>query len=373
MDRLVVVWCPTLLEEGERGEEVRAFAAVLATVERFCPWVEPVRLGVCSLPARGPSRLFGGERSVAGILAGAVAEALGAGADPGVGVADGLFAATLAARSQVVVPPGGAAEFLAPWSVAVLRRPELAVTLQRLGVHTLGQFAALPARHVLARFGRDEVACHRVARGEEGELSGLRDPGVHRRLRVVAGDDEAVTDVVRQPGFFGGTSEADTRAARSFARVQQRLGPEAVQVGWLRGGRGPAERACLVPWGSRDGTLGRGPAGRGGPRSAPWPGRLPSPSPVTVLSSPVPAEMADGLGRPVEVSGRGLLADRPVRVSVGGGPWQDVVAWAGPWPVTERWWSGRRRRAHLQVVTVAGVAALLTAERGRWWLEAVYD
>ena len=105
-----------------------------------------------------------------------------------VGAADGLFAAILAARSGLLVPRGETAGFLAPWSVAVLRRTELAVTLQRLGVHTLGQFAALPSRHVLARFGSDAGACHRVAEGSEGELVGLRDPGVSRRLKIATGD-----------------------------------------------------------------------------------------------------------------------------------------------------------------------------------------
>jgi len=73
------------------------------------------------------------------------------------------------------------------------------------------------------------------------------------------------------------------------------------------------------------------------------------------------------------VSGRGLL-DAPIdRLSVDGGPWEQVVGWAGPWPVTERWWSMRRRRARLQVVTADGVARLLSTERGRWWVEALYD
>jgi protein ImuB len=93
-----------------------------------------------------------------------------------------------------------------------------------------------------------------------------------------------------------------------------------------------------------------------------------------VLSSPVPAEVSDADARPVTVTGRGLLTAPPALVSVEGGPWEDVVAWAGPWPASERWWSSRRRRARLQVVTApAQVARLLVAERGRWWVEAVYD
>ena len=88
------------------------------------------------------------------------------------------FAAILAARSQLIVPAGEVAQFLAPWSVATLARPELAVTLQRLGVTTLGQFAALPASHVSDRFGADAAACHRLSRralGRTGLLSGHAD------------------------------------------------------------------------------------------------------------------------------------------------------------------------------------------------------
>ena len=54
-------------------------------------------------------------------------------------------------------------------------------------------------------------------------------------------------------------------------------------------------------------------------------------------------------------------------------PGSHVTGWAGPWPVTERWWSVRRRRARLQVVTTDGVARLLCSERGQWCVEAVYD
>jgi len=366
VDRLVVVWCPTLAVEGERGEEVRRFLDVVATVEAFCPWVEPARLGVCTLPARGPARFFGGEAALVGQLSGAVTEVLGAPEAVRVGVADGLFAALLAARAEVVVDPGGMAPFLAPWSTAVLRRPDLAVTLKRLGVHTLGQFAALGGREVSARFGSDALTCHRVARGEEGDLVGLRDPAVARRLRRLDGE---LPDVTPQAGFFGGVSDADVRAARTLARLQERLGPEAVVVGRLSGGRGPAERARLLPWGSRDAD----PASAPVPDGAPWPGRLPPPSPVTVLLRPRPAEVVDRADRPVRVTGRGLLSASPQRISVDGGPFADVGAWAGPYPATDRWWSTRRRQARLQVVLDSGGALLLAAERGHWSVEAAYD
>jgi hypothetical protein len=361
MERLVVVWCPELQQEGPRGEEARRFVQVVARAGELCPWVHPIRLGVCALPARGPSRFFGGEEMVVCRLVEAVGE------DVHVGVADGLFAAILAARSQLIVPSGETAEFLSPWSVAVLARPELAVTLQRLGVTTLGKFAALPASHVSDRFGADAAAAHLVARGESGELAGVRDRAIVRRLRVARGEDPDLGSVPPpfQPGFFGGTSAADTRAALSFARVQERLGVDAVLIGRVQGGRDPAEQAALVPWGSPD------PEGVG--MGAPWPGRLPPPSPTEVLRAPRRAEVIDSAGTPCGVSGRGLLNGELARLSVEGGPWQEITAWAGPWPVTERWWSVRRRRARVQVVMADGTAQLLCAERAQWWVEAVYD
>jgi protein ImuB len=94
---------------------------------------------------------------------------------------------------------------------------------------------------------------------------------------------------------------------------------------------------------------------------------------VRVLHTPVVVEMVDGSGCPVRVNGRGLLAGEPAVLSVAGGRREEVVAWTGPWPATERWWSTRRRRARLQVVTAAGTAALLAAERERWWMEGVYE
>ena len=91
--------------------------------------------------------------------------------DAHVGVADGLFAAVLAARSQLIVPAGEVRQFLAPWSVATLARPELAVTLQRLGVTTLGAVRRPAASHVSDRFGADAAA---LSPGGPGRERGAR-------------------------------------------------------------------------------------------------------------------------------------------------------------------------------------------------------
>ena len=360
MNRLVVVRCPDLLDEDEDGDALRLFARVVEAVERYCPWVTTVRPGICSLPARGPARYFGGEDALVQL----VVETASALTTVEVGVADGLFAAVLAARGGVIVPAGGTAEFLAPFSVSVLGQPDLAELLDRLGIRTLGDFAALPEPHVLGRFGSDGVAGHRVAGGRSGELGDLRRATAGRRLPV-RDSGATATPTAGQPGFWGGVSDADARAGRALAAVQDLLGPDGVVTARLQGGRGPAQRARFVTWSDRRGRSDT-------PSGGPWPGQIPPPAPAVVYPAPLRAELVDADGEPLTVSARGLLTGVPCRLSVEQSPWSSVTAWAGPWPSDERWWSrSRRRSARLQMVT-GPAAHLLLAERGHWWVEATY-
>ena len=114
-------------------------------------------------------------------------------------------------------------------------------------------------------------------------------------------------------------------------------------------------------------------SGWGRPEWAARPGRVPPPAPRHV--EPLPADVVDRDGRPVTVTGRGLATGAPARLAVAGGPWADVIAWAGPWPVDEHWWdpAAHRRRARWQVVTADGRAHLLAVAGGRWSVEATYD
>ena len=119
----------------------------------------------------GRRAYFGGDESLAERVLAVVGDA--GVVDACVGIADGDLAARLAARAgrALVVPRGGSAGFLAPWSVGVLAPcieggPELVDLLARLGLRTLGAFAELPERSVLARFGPSGVDAHRLARGE---------------------------------------------------------------------------------------------------------------------------------------------------------------------------------------------------------------
>lgn len=184
--------------------------------------------------------------------------------------------------------------------------------------------------------------------------------------RVVLVPDELVAAVGRQDGFWGGTSEADERAARALARVQGLLGPAAVTVPEHRGGRGPAEQVVRVPFVGVDRAV-RPPDG------APWPGRVPPPAPVLV-GRPEPVEVLDERGDVVAVSGRGELSAPPVRL-LHADRTSTVVSWAGPWVFDERWWAPaeRRRRARLQLVLADRRAVLVHVEGGRWAIEGVYD
>jgi protein ImuB len=563
--------------------DARAFEPVLVAVESLTPRIEVLRPGECAFPARGAARYHGGEAALTAVVLAAVDQVLGVLGRCQVGIADGRFAAGLAARAALradpalrtdpasrtghgpgtghgprtgnepaagrrcIVPPGEALGFLASFPVEVLERPELTDLLTRLGLRTLGDIATLPRAVVAARFGPEGIRAHRLAAGldehprssrrpppdlgvvaaldppvarvdvaafaakaladelvdrlewlglactrlrievetEHGEMlarvwrhepparpsrrgapddpravqvasiaervrwqldgwltgsAALRPTGAITRLALIP--DEAVVARGRQLGFWGEETEASRRAARALARVQGLLGPEAVRLVSLRGGRDPADRVVSVAegelpsppsgpttyGGSRPGSRGSQGSGRSssfgpedsvGPgdslgtarslsriaepdpttmldratkskrpagatpkssgdrrasRAAPWPGRIPEPSPAIVHPEPVPAEVQDAKGAPVTVNGRGLLSAEPgwLRAS---GSWARIVAWAGPWPVDERWWDpvARQRLTRLQVTSQEDVAYLLKLADGRWWIEATYD
>lgn len=468
---------PSLLVlDHEPDRDARTFEPVVQAVEALTPRIEVTRPGRCAFPTRGPSRYFGGDDALAARALEVVAEVLDA--PVAVGVADGPFAAGHAARTgrlradrsggaevpAWVVAPGRSAEYLAPLSLGALDRPELADVLARLGLHTLGDLAALPAADVLGRFGSEGIEAHRlacgldprppateppppdlvvsaeldppaeqvapiafVARGMADELHarldargsvctrivisaetehGERSERVWRhegalsagaiadrvrwqmdgwlhanvRQRPSAGivqlwlqPDEVIAADGRQLGFWGADTGAADRAVRAIARVQGLLGTDAVLVPEYAGGRDPGEQLRLVPAAAVDLAAER-PAARPDWVAAPWPGRLPNPSPATLHPDAVPVDVVDARGRAVVVDGRCQPTAEPAALRGGGRP-RRIVSWAGPWPVDERWWDPDRcsRRVRFQVVTDDGAAHLVVLEGGRWTIAATYD
>lgn len=174
-----------------------------------------------------------------------------------------------------------------------------------------------------------------------------------------------VVETACPDGLWGGGAEE--KVERGIARVQAMLGYDQVVAPVLQGGRSPRARQTQVPWGEQ-------PAGLR-PRELPWPGSIPPPAPVLVFDQPWPADMRDQAGGVPRVSDRGTLSGDLARFRPHpGADWQPVLAWAGPWPVEERWWEDDSRKlTRFQVVGADGRAWLMLCDRGRWWTEAGYD
>ncbi|WP_439382882.1 DNA polymerase Y family protein [Amycolatopsis lexingtonensis] len=453
--------CPGLVvHQHDPDRDARLFEPVAAAVESQAVGVEVVRPGLVAVPVTGAAGYFGGEAALAELLIDEVAAR--AGVECQVGIADGLFAATLAARRSALVPRGEARKFLAPLAITELDQPgddrgELVALLRRLGLRTLGAFAALAERDVAGRFPKDAITAHRLARGlserpplrralppdlsvtetfehplarideaafvaktlGERFFAGLARHGLAcTRLAVVAvteaGEERlrvwrcaepltarATADRVRwqcegwlnardrptagivrlrldpeevvggqalqlQFGSLGRDADAAERAGRALVRIQGLLGPDAVVTPLLDGGRGPAERVRLVPWGEP-----RTPA----TADQPWPGRLPAPSPTHVPPDPPPATVLDATGTPVHCTARGELSRPPATVTVTDGRPHPVLGAAGPWIVHHR--GSRLARVQVVLETDDGdVALLLKAEIGdnpQWIVEGCYD
>lgn len=457
--------CPQLhVMTADADRDARHFEAVIAAVDDLVPRAELLRPGLLVLPVCGAARFFGSEQQAGEALIDAVAAA---GAECQIGIADQLGTAVFAARAGVVLVPGRDAEFLAEISIRQLAaepslsgpsRGQLADLLWRMGIRTIGQFAALSRTDVASRFGADAVVAHRFACGEPQRGPVGREPPpdldavlccdppldrvdaaafagrslaatLHQTLlaaglsctrlaiHAVTADGEelsrvwrcaepltedATADRVRwqldgwllkrltapvarlrlqpvevlsataalQLPLWGGVGEEDRlRAGRVLARVQGLLGPAAVQVPALSGGRGPGERITLTP-------LGDEPVPLDDPRQ-PWPGQLPAPAPTVLLDDPV--ELLDAHGDPVRVTGRGLFSGDPARL-IARGCDDRLRWWAGPWPVDERWWDpdrGAGRTARAQVLVERGPgpgpALLLCYRQRRWYLEGSYE
>jgi nucleotidyltransferase/DNA polymerase involved in DNA repair len=152
---------------------------LLVRLESIGAAVEPERPGMACFEARGLVRLHGGsyERVVE-----AARRALRQPARFGGGPSRfcALAAATRARPRRPVLVGGDAAAFLAPLPVALLRgRRETAAlpdALERLGIATLGELAALPRAAVADRFGAPGLLARELARGGDAKLAPREPP-----------------------------------------------------------------------------------------------------------------------------------------------------------------------------------------------------
>jgi protein ImuB len=173
--------CPDLRLVPADPEATRGYwNAVLDRLEALGAAVESDDPGVAYFEAKGIERLHGGH--LEGVLA-AVRRRL----PPSIrlGTGPSRFAAYAAAlharrRSAGIVSAGATRAFLAPLPVGLLRsRPGLEglpEMLERLGIRTLGELAALPPSAISERFGHPGLLALDLAQGIDTRLDPRRPP-----------------------------------------------------------------------------------------------------------------------------------------------------------------------------------------------------
>jgi protein ImuB len=173
--------CPELeLLAADPVAVAAAWERTLRTLEGIGAGVEPQRPGLACFSLDGLRGLYGGSDEL--VLA-AARRALDRPARlAGAPTRFCALAAALATRPRrTLVVRGGAREHLAPLAVALLRSRSvtepLVATLERLGIATLGELAALPRASLADRFGAAGIEAHRLACGED-------DPPHPRRVEM---------------------------------------------------------------------------------------------------------------------------------------------------------------------------------------------
>ena len=165
------------------------------------------------------------------------------------------------------------------------------------------------------------------------------------RLRIAPAD---VSDRGRQLALTD-DAKSVAEAERALIQTQAIVGIDGVMQAKPKGGRSPSEQVAWYRWGDEPPDTGN---------SAPWPGKIPNPTPALVPPEPPMLE--------VEWDG-----GMPSRVRLGS-RWVEVLSWAGPWRDIGRWWEGNQGCDRYQVVTSAG-AFLCEVREGKTYLAGVYD
>jgi nucleotidyltransferase/DNA polymerase involved in DNA repair len=171
--REVVPLCPeAIVLQPDPVRTAAVLEALLSALQRVSPVVEPADDGYLYLDVRGLRSLY---NSLA-LLERAIRAAVPSLLRPRLGFGSGKFAAATAARvgrpGEVrIVPSATTAEFLAPLPVRhlTLLEPDVLQRLELLGLHTIGDLAALPFSAVQAQFGPPGAKAWRLARGHDAD------------------------------------------------------------------------------------------------------------------------------------------------------------------------------------------------------------
>lgn len=165
--------CPqAIVRHGSHREYARYSRAVMEIMEEYTPLVEQVSIDEAFLDVTGCERLWGPPEQIARTLQQRILELCRL--PSSVGVAGNKLVAKIASglrkpRGLVVVPPGEEAAFLAPlpiealWGVGAVA----ARRLHDLGLHTIGDLAAVPEKTLTYAFGSQGATLYQHAHGRD--------------------------------------------------------------------------------------------------------------------------------------------------------------------------------------------------------------
>lgn len=177
-----------------------ASKSVFAILDRYSPVIEPIALDEAYLDLTGQEDLMGPPDAIARQLRDEVKSRCGL--DLSIGVAGSKLVAKVASelrkpRGLVVVQPGDEAAFLAPMPLGKLPGcgPATVLKLERFGVRTIGDLAALPDPFLGELFGKYGRALGAHARGIDP--SPVMPPGDPKSISREVTFDRDVTDLVK--------------------------------------------------------------------------------------------------------------------------------------------------------------------------------
>jgi protein ImuB len=178
------ILCPELrTQAADLLADQRFLQMLLRWSHRYCPWVGGDGQDGLMLDVTGATHLFGGEPEM--LLD--IHERL---THFGLTVRSGLAMTRGAAwaishYSKGIVPDGGLKVALSPLPVAALRLDDsTCITLQRLGLRTVGDLLATPRATLGRRFGLDLLRQVDKAFGDESEQINPQAPAVYYAVRL---------------------------------------------------------------------------------------------------------------------------------------------------------------------------------------------
>ena len=430
--------CPMLLTRPWVEEYVAsAHHALLEAALAVSPRVEDGGAGTAYIDTAGLERLIGDAAAIGRRL---VHQVRAIGLIPRIGLAASRAAARMTAvngpGAVTIIPPGRERATLAKVAITTLDlAPDVAATLGRWGVRTLGELAALPREGLAARLGPAGLRAHDLALGLD------RDPFRPWTPPPFWEEAQGLEWEIDSLGVLAGVLETVLeRLCRRLTAVSLVADSLEVRLGLASGGHHARDVALAYPMSEVKPMLTlavldleahpppaavtrvtisahpiRTPAGQGGL----W--QPPAPAPrdlVTVLARLAALVGAGKLGSPVLVDSHrsdaftmfafsppsdsaasieprhgagapaGLrlalrrirparrvevetIGERPVRVEA-----RLVVASAGPWRASGEWWDVQAwARDEWDVVLGDGAICRIARDRlaGHWYLDGFYD